>query len=121
MILLATIGLVLMGLSGSASASPGAGTELVFASDSARSLGGEVAVPVECLGEAREFCSGTVTLSRAGRHRTVPFSIQGGGRESLFVAFPGADRGQELKLRGVATTSQPLGSPISRETYLYAR
>jgi hypothetical protein len=121
------MGVALLALSGIASAasstapSPGTGVELVFAGDTARSLAGEVAVPVECLGESRGFCSGTVTLSRAGRHRTIPFSTRGGGRESLLVPFPDADVGTALKLRATATTSQPLGSPTSREAYLYAR
>jgi hypothetical protein len=125
-ILLAAVCVALLAPSGIASAasstflSPGTGVELVFSGDTARSLAGEVAVPVDCLGESRGFCSGTVTLSRAGRHRTVPFSIRAGGHESLLVPFPDADLGEALKLRGTATTSQPLGSPTSREAYLYA-
>jgi hypothetical protein len=98
---------------------PGA-MELVFTSDTARSGGGQLAVPVECQGDANGYCSGELTLSRAGERQTVPFSVAGGERESLYVPFA-APRGRGWKVHGVATTAQRLGPPSSNATYLFAR
>jgi hypothetical protein len=97
------------------------GTELVFAGDTAQSGGGQLAVPVECLGESSGFCSGVLTLSRGGERQTVPFSVEGGDREALFVPFHAAGQGHGWKVHAVATTTQRLGPPSSHETYLLAR
>jgi hypothetical protein len=94
--------------------------ELVFAGEVAHSVGGEIAVPVECLGSARGFCSGVLTLSHDGRRRSAPFSIAGGSGEAVFVPFRVENGGGPVKLRGVATTDQRPGAPISNSTYLYA-
>jgi hypothetical protein len=92
------------------------GMELVFGGGRVRSDGDLVAVPVRCLGEGRGFCSGVVTLSEEGRRQTVPFSVQAGSRESLFVPLRLSGNG---KVRGIATTDQRIGPPSSIETLLY--
>jgi hypothetical protein len=92
------------------------GMELVFAGETAQSVGDQIVVPVRCIGEGPGFCSGVVTLSGNGHRRTVPFSVQAGTRESLFVPlrFDGAG-----PVSGVAKTDQRLGPPSSTKTLLY--
>jgi hypothetical protein len=117
-------GLALALLAGSASAGsqvPGSTMELVFAGPTASRIGDQVAVRVECLGTPRGFCSGVLTLSRDGRHRSSPFSVRGGARASVFVPSPVAARAPAGKLHGVATTVEHLGAPVSRATYLLTR
>jgi hypothetical protein len=92
------------------------GMELVFEGARAHSDGDLVSVPVRCLGEGRGFCSGVVTLSSGGHRQTVPFAVQAGSHESLFVPLR-IDGGG--KVRGVATTDQRLGPPSSIATLLY--
>ena len=94
------------------------GMELVFEGARAHSDGDLVSVPVKCLGEGRGFCSGVVTLSSGGHRQTVPFSVQAGARESLFVPLR-LDGGG--KVRGLATTDQRLGPPSSIAALLYVR
>jgi hypothetical protein len=97
------------------------GMEIVFAGEGAKSDGDLVAVPVTCLGGKDEFCSGTVTLSRGGHSASIPVSIEGGASESVYVALRlGTAGSRPIKVRGVATTAQRLGSPSSTETFLYA-
>lgn len=96
------------------------GMSLVFATGKAKSVAGNVAVPVRCLG-GEGYCSGNVTLSRDGHRISIPFSVRGGGQEVLFV--PLALRGHSdhpRKVHGVATTVQPLGPATSSRTYLLA-
>jgi len=88
-ILLLATGLGLVAVPAPAGAEPPAyAPVLAFAGDTARVVAGQVAVPVECLGEASGFCSGTVTLSRAGKRAVTQFALRGGARESLFVPLP---------------------------------
>jgi hypothetical protein len=96
------------------------GMSLAFASGKARNVADNVAVPVQCVGGGRGFCSGVVTLSRKGHRIAIPFSVRGGSREVLFVPLrlgPGTSRSR--KVYGVATTVQPLGPPTSTKEFLY--
>jgi hypothetical protein len=96
-------------------------TTLVFANNDAHSVSDNVAVSVECLGEAHGFCSGVVSLSRAGHRISIPFSVRGGGHESLFVPLRlETGKSQPRKVHGVATTIQALGPPTSTKEFLYA-
>jgi hypothetical protein len=108
--------------SAGADSSASAGMALVFGGGRARNIVDNVAVPVRCLGGAGGFCSGVVTLSRNGRHTTIPFSVRGGGHEFLFVPLRvGNSKDHPRKVRGVASTVQPLGPPTSTAQYFYAR
>jgi hypothetical protein len=123
-LLLAVLGLAAVASPASSSArlpivNP-ASMELVFAAETASRVGGEIAVPVECLGPTRGFCSGVLTLSHDGRRRSAPFSVAGGSTEPVFVPFRVEHHDRALKLRGVATTTQRPGAPTSNSTYLYA-
>jgi hypothetical protein len=90
------------------------GMQLAFAESPAQSDGTLIAVSVECLGPASQFCSGTVTLSARGHRATTPVSIRGGARESVFVPLRLADEGGPApKVLATATTSQPLGPPAT--------
>jgi hypothetical protein len=92
---------------------------LAFAGDTAHSVGGEVAVPVECLGESTAFCSGTVTLTRAGQKVTAPFSVEGESDETLFVPLRlEGGAGRPVKVNAAITTLQPLGGPSATRTIL---
>lgn len=110
---------ILCGPASAGSQVPDSSMELVFAGSAVNRVGDQLAVPVECLGDAGGFCSGVLTLSRGGRHTSATFSVRGGSRDSLFVASPTARAGG--KVHGVATTAERVGAPISRATYLYAR
>ena len=97
------------------------GMSLVFATGKAKSVAGNVAVPVQCLGGTKSFCSGNVTLSRNGHKISAPFSVQGGHQEVLYVPLErgrGADRPR--KVHGVATTIQSLGPATSNQAFLLA-
>jgi hypothetical protein len=94
---------------------------LVFTNGKAHDIADNVAVPVECLGDSRGFCSGVVTLSRAGHRISIPFSVRGGGHESLFVPLRlGAEKHHPRRVHGVATTAQQLGPPTSTQRFLLA-
>ncbi|MFT3864508.1 MAG: hypothetical protein QM729_09570 [Solirubrobacterales bacterium] len=95
------------------------GMRLVFAEAPAHNYGNQVAVRVECLGAEGGFCSGTVTLSRAGQKASVPFSVRGGGGETLFVPLRlGSSLRRSAKLFGQASTNQPGSSPTATSSTL---
>lgn len=96
-----------------------AGAELEFAGDTAGADAGQVAVPVECVGGATGFCSGTLSLSWRGKRSVSTFSIQGGSKDTVLVPLPveGHDRG--ARVAALATTSQPLGAAITRRAILH--
>lgn len=94
--------------------------ELDFAGDSVQAAAGEVAVPVACSGVPGGFCSGTITLSWSGKRSTVPFSVRGGGKETVLVPLRVETRaGHPARLSAVASTVQPLGAPVTRKAALY--
>lgn len=95
------------------------GSSLVFANGKAHAVAGNVAVPVECVG-AGGFCSGNVTLSRAGHRVSIPFSVESGSKETLYVPLHVEGKSHAKKVHGVATTVQPQGSATSTKQYLYA-
>jgi hypothetical protein len=96
------------------------GMTLVFAGSKAQNEAGNVAVPVTCLGDGHEFCSGEVTLSHQGHHISIPFSVRGGGREVLFVPLRLHTVRHPRRVHGVATTIQPRGPATSAKQFLYA-
>lgn len=100
---------------------PASAMNLVFASGKAHSVADNVAVPVECLGDSHGFCSGVVSLSRAGHRISIPFSVRGGSHEALFVPLRlGGGAHHPRKVHGVATTMQAGGPPSSIKEFLYA-
>jgi hypothetical protein len=106
--------------SGAAAAAPVQGMELDFAGDSVQAAAGEVAVPVDCSGLAGGFCSGTITLSWSGRRGAAPFSVRGGGKETILVPLSVETRaGHPARLSAVASTVQPLGAPVTRKAALH--
>jgi hypothetical protein len=106
--------------SGVAATAPGQGMELDFAGESVQAAAGEVAVPVECSGASTGFCSGTLTLSWHGRRAVTPFSVRGGGSEAILLPLRvESHAGHPARLSAVASTVQPLGSPITRKASLY--
>jgi hypothetical protein len=108
------LGVVLPESAGAAPVTPATGSTLVFTSGKAQMVAGQLAVPVKCLANAETFCSGVLTLSRAGQRASVPFSVQGGHAESIFVplSFPAGTR-KPLRVNAVAATTQPAGAPVS--------
>jgi hypothetical protein len=53
---------------GASAASPSETTSLVFTTGTARETAGNLAVPVRCLGEPTDFCSGVLNLTGSGRY-----------------------------------------------------
>jgi hypothetical protein len=96
-----------------AAAPPSESVSLVFTTGTAREVAGNLAVPVSCLGESTDFCSGVLTLTGGGRKVSIPFSVQGGSGESIYVPLrlEGGHRAQ--KVIAVAGTAQPGGPPAS--------
>ncbi len=94
---------------------------LVFTTGAAREVAGNLAVPVRCLGESTDLCSGVLTLSGSGRKASIPFSVQGGSGESIYVPLrlEGGHRAQ--KVIAVAGTAQPIGPPASVSEVLTIR
>jgi hypothetical protein len=93
----------------------------VFTTGTAREVAGNLAVPVSCLGESTDFCSGVLTLSAGGRKASIPFSVQGGSVESIYVPLR-LDGGRGArKVIAVAGTAQPVGPPASVSEVLSIR
>lgn len=116
--MLACLGVFASGSLASATTS-GQGTELEFAGDTAEYAGGQVAVPVECVGEPDAFCSGTLALSWHGKRSVSTFSVQGNHAETVLVPLPISGRARRVQVAAVATTSQPLGPAITRKAVLH--
>ncbi|HTT94041.1 MAG TPA: hypothetical protein VMF55_05175 [Solirubrobacterales bacterium] len=104
---------------GIAGAAPLAAAELEFAGDTAELAAGQVAVPVECVGGPSGFCSGTLAIHAQGKKSVSTFSVQSGGRETIFVPLAGEPTGPRAKVTAVARTDQPLGPAITRRTILH--
>jgi hypothetical protein len=107
---------------GAESGPPIAAMTLVFVGETAHVAGGDLAVPVECLGGQTGYCSGVLTVSRGGQRSVVPFSLKGGSAESLYVPLRLEAGGRRTtKVSATATTSQPLGTPAVTKSLLYTR
>jgi hypothetical protein len=104
---------------GAAAASPTTGMELEFAGDTAELSAGQVAIPMECIGEPTGFCSGTLAISFHGRRSVSTFSVQGGHGETVVVPLPGEADNRRFKVSAVATTSQSLGPAVTRKAVLH--
>jgi hypothetical protein len=101
---------------GTGIAAPSGATELEFAADTAEAAAGQVAVPVECVGEPTGLCSGTLALSWHGKRAVSTFSVIGGGRDTVVVPLAA---GRRAKIAAVATTSQSLGPAVVRKATLH--
>jgi len=101
---------------------PSSSETLVFGTTTARTVGGAVVIPVECLGARRGFCAGVVTLSWGGHRSSEPFSVRGGGKDTLFVPLR-IDRTHSggVKVRGVAATAQSVGPPQQIKALIFVR
>lgn len=106
---------------GAADAAPTGAMELEFAGDTAAYAAGQAAVPVECVGEPAGFCSGALTVSWQGKKSVSTFSVRGGSDDTVFVPLPAELQGRRAKLAAVATTSGPLGPPVTRKAILHLR
>src|SRR5690242_16774939 len=89
---------------GTAAAARAAGMEIDFAGDTAKYAAGQVAVPVECVGERTGFCSGTLTLFWQGKKSVSALSVRGGGDDTIFVPLSTEGRASPVKVSAVATT-----------------
>jgi hypothetical protein len=104
-----------------AAAPPSESVSLVFTTGTAREVAGNLAVPVRCLGESTDFCSGVLTLSGSGRKVSIPFSVQGGSGESIYVPLHLEGGRRAHKVIAVAGTAQPIGPPASVSEVLSVR
>jgi hypothetical protein len=101
---------------GTGVAAPTGAAELEFAADTAEAAAGQVAVPVECIGEPAGLCSGTLALSWHGKRAVSTFSVLGGSRDTVLVPLAAGPR---ARLSAVATTSQSLGPAVVRKAILH--
>lgn len=106
---------------GAAAAPPSESVSLVFTTGTAREVAGNLAVPVRCLGKSTDFCSGVLTLSGSGRKVSIPFSLQGGSAESIYVPLRPEGARHAQKVIAVAGTAQPIGPPASVSEVLSIR
>jgi hypothetical protein len=103
---------------GTAGGATFAGAELEFAGDSGEYAAGQIAVPVECVGGPTGFCSGTLSISWRGKRSVSSFSVQGGSSDTITVPLPAGSHGRPTKIAAVATTTQPLGTAVTRKAIL---
>jgi hypothetical protein len=106
---------------GAAAAPPSESVSLVFSTGTARQVAGNLAVPVRCDGESTDFCSGVLTLSDSGHKTSIPFSVQGGRGESIFVPLRLEGKAKSQKVIAVAGTAQPGGRPANVTEVLSVR
>jgi hypothetical protein len=87
-------------------------TKLKFAGPNARLVGSRAVVLVFCFAPRSQSCAGTASLRVAGADHEIAFSIRGGRRQHLAIPL-GADRRRvdRRRIRALAETVQPLGSP----------
>jgi hypothetical protein len=104
-----------------AAAPPTETVSLVFTTGTAREVAGNLAVPVRCLGESTDICSGVLTLSGSGRKASIPFSVQGGSGESIYLPLRLEDGRRAQKVIALASTAQPGGPPASVTEVLSVR
>jgi hypothetical protein len=106
---------------GAAAAPPSETVSLVFSTGTARQVAGNLAVPVRCVGGSTDFCSGVLTLSGSGHKTSIPFSVQGGSGESIFVPLRLEGKAKSQKVIAVAGTAQPGGPPANITEVLSVR
>ncbi|HEY2716897.1 MAG TPA: hypothetical protein VGI73_11830 [Solirubrobacterales bacterium] len=87
----------------------GAATSLSVAGGSARLVGTQALVAVECEGPRDSLCSGTVSLSSGGQTRTTPFSLYAGSHQRLAVAVGSGFASPGAAAVAVARTAQSYG------------
>lgn len=87
----------------------GAVTNLSVASTSARLLGSEALVQVECEGPADSLCSGTLNLTSGGQTRTAPFSVYAGSHQSLAITVGAGFASSGDAALAIARTEQSYG------------
>jgi hypothetical protein len=97
-------------------------TKLKFAGPNARLVGSRAVVLVFCFAPRSQSCAGTASLRVAGADHEIAFSIRGGRRQHLAIPL-GADRRRVngRRIRALAETVQPLGSPQRTRRLLRVR
>ena len=99
----------------------GSETSLSFARRTARLVGPEALVLVECAGPKDGICSGTVTVSAGGHQHKTPFSLLGGSRQSLAVTVGPAKALSGTSGLAVARTLQAGGGFARSSEVLHFR
>jgi hypothetical protein len=86
----------------------GAATNLAITSETARLVGGEALVGVECEGPGGGLCSGTLTLYTGGGSVKAPYSVYAGTHQNLAVTVGGLGKPGATAI-AVAKTAQSYG------------
>ncbi|HEY5052211.1 MAG TPA: hypothetical protein VII45_02260 [Solirubrobacterales bacterium] len=94
---------------------------LSFARGTARVIGRDALILVKCTGSQNGTCSGTVTLSAGGRKHRAPFSVIGGGSQSLTVPVGSGKDLSGTSGLAVARTAQPSGGSARSSEVLHFR
>jgi hypothetical protein len=90
-------------------------TSITFPSARARVVGSNAVVLVKCETAESGTCSGTLTLTVAGKKHKVPFAVIGGSTQNL--AIPLGDSCRAKRAFAVAQTAQETGAYVrSSET-----
>ena len=63
----------------------GAATNLSINGETARMVGGEALIGVECEGPSGSLCSGTLTVSSGGQTARAPYSVYAGAHQNFAV------------------------------------
>jgi hypothetical protein len=100
---------------------PGGATNLSINGETARLVGSEALVRVECEGPADGLCSGTLTVSKGGETRTAPFSVFAGSQQSLPVSVGQGFAGSGGAAVAIARTAQAAGGYAQRRAVIHFR
>lgn len=87
----------------------GAATSLAISGETARLVGAEALIGVECEGPRDGLCSGTLTVSSGGETRKAPFSVFAGSHQELPVSVGHRFAGSGDAAVAVARTAQSYG------------
>jgi hypothetical protein len=99
----------------------GASTNLSIRGETARLVGSEALIAVECEGPQDGLCSGTLTLSKGGRTRTAPYSVFAGSHQSLPLSVGAGFAASGDAAVAVARTAQSAGGYLQSRAVVHFR
>jgi hypothetical protein len=121
-LLLAALLLSVVAIPAGAEASvPGGATNLSISAETARLVGPEALISVECEGPRDGLCNGTLTVSKGGQTRTAPFSVFAGSHQSLPISVGQGFAGSGGAAVAIARTAQAAGGYAQSRAVIHFR